>query len=342
MASNRLAALANRRIDAAVAVSKANEVYERLAEDDAIRYAIGAMQPIDQTYTRNTIAEGERVQSQIDEALRTASLGATFRFQGSVTNDTHIRAHSDIDLLAIRTAFEWLEPPQVPQTPYHGSPAADMNEVRSIVTARLQSSFPSATVDTSSSKSISISGGSLRRKVDVVPAAWWNTNTYLTSGDENQRGVKIFDASTEKHIPNKPFLHNLLVAQRDIFVRGSLRKVARLLKSLKVDADKPVDVSSYDIVSIAYRMPDALLSVPQGGDLKLVANSEVWLRTLIENPGTRGLLQVPNEMRLIFGSDGCSEGGLRQLHAEVVRLLADISSGLARSFRKLEEARIVY
>jgi hypothetical protein len=338
----RLDALARRRIDTAVATSKANEVYERLAEDDAIRYAIGAMQPIDPTYTRNTFEEGERVKAQLAEACQTANVDAVFRFQGSVTNDTHIRAHSDIDLLTIRTAYEWLELPQQPASPYCGDPNADMRELRSVITSRLCSGFPAATVDTSSGKSISIAGGSLRRKVDVVPAAWWNTNQYADSKDENYRGVKIFDATADQHIPNKPFLHNLLVDRRDVSAQRSLRKVARLLKSLKADAAKSVDVSSYDIVSLAYRMPDGLLVVPPGADLKLVSNSEVWLRMLIEQVTFRSQLQVPNEMRSIFCADGCSEGGLRQLHQEVATLLSDIATGLARSFRNLEQARIEY
>lgn len=340
--TRRLDSLAKRRVDPLLTASGVNEVYERLAEDDAVRYAIGAMQPIDPIYTRNTFSEGGRIQAQLEEAFRTASIGAEFRFQGSVTNDTHIRAHSDIDLLALRTAFEWLEPPQAPLRPYKGNPITDMHEMRAVITARLTSSFPAATIDTSSGKSISITGGSLRRKVDIVPAAWWNTVAYSQIGHERYRGVKVFDATTNSHLPNKPFLHNALIDERDVQSRNAMRKITRLLKSLKADSKTPVEVSSYDIVSIAFRMPDVLLNVPHDGDLMLVVNSEAWLRHLAENEGLRTSLLVPNEMRPIFCDHGCSLGGLQQLHAEVHGLLSDIAAGLARSSRRLEEARVEY
>lgn len=342
METSRLVRLAGRRIDEIVQASGVHEGYRRLAEDDAVKYAVGAMQPIDPVYTDISFKEGERVRGQIGEALRVSSVPVDFRFQGSVTNDTHIKAHSDIDLLAIRTTFHWVEPPLQANPPYEGDANADMLELRNIVTSRLRSSFPAAEVDTSSGKSVSICGGSLRRKVDVVPSAWWNTVAYSASGDEQQRGVKIFDTASGSYIENKPFLHNALIDARDLRFRGSLRKAARLLKSLKADAERPVTVSSYDLVSIVYRMDDGLLDVPPDRDLKLVSNVAAWLQYLIENNSYRNTLLVPNELRQIFCAEGCSDLGLRQMSVEVARLLSEVRSSFSRTLRNIDESRIYY
>jgi len=52
-------------------------------------------------YTRRTIEERTRVEKQLDEGYRNLTLAVQFDYQGSVTNDTHIRAHSDVDLLTV-------------------------------------------------------------------------------------------------------------------------------------------------------------------------------------------------------------------------------------------------
>lgn len=64
-------------------------------------YLVDAMQPIDENFTKKTFEEGYRVWNQLEKNLP-AVYQVEFDFQGSVTSDTHIRIHSDIDLLALR------------------------------------------------------------------------------------------------------------------------------------------------------------------------------------------------------------------------------------------------
>ena len=343
MAYTRLDRLRSRRTDPLFKSSGVNEVYARLAEDDAIRYAIGAMQPIDPAYTERTYEEGLRVQAHLDPGLRGAGLPATFEFQGSVTSDTHILAHSDIDLIALDDRSTCLEPVQHNPYPYHGDPVADLRQQRSQSVRILNAAFPQVTIDQSGPRALSLTGGSLRRKVDVVSANWWDTLAYAQSGQKTDRGIQVLDANQGVRVPNKPFLHNALIDLRDRQTNGHVRKVIRLLKSLKYDADTSVPMSSYDIASIVYRMPDRYLVTPAGFDLQLVSNAEQFLRLLLSDPTMCASLLVPNEMRPIFGApEGATETGLRRLHEEVARLLQEIHSGMQRSFRKLEEARIPY
>jgi len=87
------------------ATKRNNEVYSRLNESESIKYAIGSMQPIDPEYTQNTYKEGDRVKSHLNDKLPDRGINPDFRYQGSVTSDTHIKSHSDIDLLVIHDAF---------------------------------------------------------------------------------------------------------------------------------------------------------------------------------------------------------------------------------------------
>src|ERR1043166_3134971 len=280
-AITRLQRLQNRRIDPSIRVGEVNEAYKRLTtEDTAVRYAIGTMQPIDPAYTKNTIDERTRVENQLDNGYKATSLTVSFDYQGSVTNDTHIRAHSDVDLLTVEERFYVVQPPNTPAAIYHGDSVADLRQLRRIAASTLKTAFPAATVDETSGKAINISGGSLRREVDVIACNWWHTIEYRQSRQKHWLGIEILDNVKGIRIPNKPFLHNKLIQDRDTTTNGGLRKIIRLLKSMKYDSDEKIDLSSYDINGIAYNMPDHQLTARVGQDLVLEKNCQVHLSTL--------------------------------------------------------------
>ena len=342
MAINRLAKLRARRTDPLIKAAAFREAYDSMAEDEPVKYAVGAMQPIDNEYTSKTFEEGDRVKAQLAKALNQPAETAEFEYQGSVTNDTHIKVHSDIDLLVLHTYFWSVQPPGTPKNPYQGDALADLRNLRVASAKALKSAYPEVTVDDAPGKCIALEGGSLRRRIDVVISNWWNTVEYQTSGVAFQRGVQVFDSKANIRIENRPFLHNAKIDQRDRLLNGNVRKVARLLKSLKYDADTKVNMSSYDITSIAYRMPDDLMRPGHGAELLLVENTRGFLRLLLDDSARRSSLKVPNEMRSIFSSDGASVEGLNQLYKETRELVDDIAKGLSRSFRKLAEARVSY
>jgi len=339
----RVDKLRARRVDPQVKLQKAvNEVYERIQDDDAVRYAIGAMQPIDPEYTANTYAESGRVQDQLAAGFLAAGRNAEYTHQGSVTSDTHIRAYSDIDLLVLETRFLYLEPPLVPSVPYTGNPIQDLSGLRAIAETKLTTAFHAATVDCTGAKAICMSGGSLRRKIDVVIASWLHTPDYANGHGNQYRGVYVLDRPKQTVIMNKPFLHNHKVDQRDHVEGGGFRKIVRLLKSLKYDAAKPVSLASYDVTAIAYGAPSGFWNAARGQELMLVQQAFTWLDYLNNNRTQASELYVPNGTRKVFTDGGATYQGLAELHREVAGLLNDINQGLSRSFRKLNEARIGY
>jgi len=342
MATNRLAKLRARRTDPMVKTAGLREVYERISEDEGVKYAVGAMQPLDQEYTQKTFEEGGRVKDQLDKGLNSPNPTAEFEYQGSATNGTDVRVHSDIDLLTLHAGFFTIQPPGKPTSPYQGDVLSDLRQLRSSSAQILKSAYPKVTVDDAPGKCISLRGGSLQRKVDVVISNWFDTVEYQKYRQSFQRGVQIFDSKANERVENRPFLHNVRIEQRDALVNGNVRKAARLLKSLKYDADTAVEISSYDITSIAYRIPDELMGAQHGAELQLLENIRIFLGLLLDDTTYRDSLRVPNEMRAIFCAEGVSVEGLRQLHKETQDLVDEINKGLARSLRKLTEARISY
>lgn len=336
---SRLERLNQRRIDENITEAKLyNESYRSIAQSDSVKYVIGAMQPIDPEYTKNTYKQAERVRSQLENRLTDH---CEYKYQGSVTNDTHIKAKSDIDLLVIIDKFFTVENPQIPKSPYKGDPLQDLINLRKEAEEALESAFPQADVDKSGSKSVSIEGGSLTRKVDVVPSNWFNTNKYAETDNEIFRGVQILDKSVPKRLANTPFLHNAWIDHKDGNTNGGMRKACRLMKSLKYDSEN-IDLSSYDIVSIAFNMANASLSYPKGSELLILGSCLDYCRQLQSNSTLRESIDVPDGHRKVFCDGHATLQGLNRLTEELEQLANDVLRENQRSFRKLAEARVEY
>ena len=328
-----------RRIDYEISEAKLiNEAYKNILQSEAVKYVIGAMQPIDEAYTSATFKEGERVLNQLQKNL---TIECEFEFQGSVTNDTHIKARSDIDLLTLIKSFYGLEPPQTPFNPYKGNPVQDLKDLRFEEVKILNLAFQTANIDDSGSKSICLDGGSLKRKIDVVPSNWYDTVLYTTTKNKIYRGVQILDLKNSIRIKNTPFLHNHEINERDKIVNGSLRKVARLMKSIKYDSDN-VSMSSYDIVSIAYNIDIKTLSIDKYQDLSLLEACCNYCDTLLNNDDLRNSIKVPDGHRYIFTNNHATKQQLQILTNELINLKNDVLNENQRSFKKLEEARVIF
>lgn len=316
------------------------EAYASLQEDESAVYLVGAMEAVEPSFTKKTYEEGDRVAKQITTGLAAEDLTAEYEYQGSVTKDTHIKAYSDIDLLVLDDRFVTLEKPQEPTNPYKGNPVQDLIQIRRICVAHLSSAFPTATVDHSGPRSIKISGGSLVRTVDIVPANWWNTNDYAEKKQKVLRGVQILNAHIPELEKDQPFIHGILINYQDGKTIGNTRKLIRLLKSLKYDSDGKLTISSYDIESLIYRMPEAEMQKQRGEEIPMAYACWLWLKRVEENQVLRDGLSVPDGKRKIFAEGKATLAQLTALRSALEQLLREVEQGLKRSFRKLAEARV--
>jgi len=298
------------------------------------------MQPVEATYTQNTIGEADRVYNQVALGLARHFISSDKGYQGSVTKNTHILAHSDIDLLVIERRFEDWERPQSPPNPYDGDPLADLQQVRSITVSTLKTIFHAATVDDKPTKCVRISGGSLTRTVDVVPCNLWRTNAYAKSGDPTHRGIAILDTSVPARQWDQPFIHGALVEAKDNRTAGNTKALIRLLKSLKYDSEGRCDMSSYDIESVVYTMPDDKMHWSIGDEILLAVACKDWLTNLEGNSTLRNSYNVPDGKRKIFETGKATLVQLTALRKELQDLLEDIEKGLRRTARQLNEAKV--
>ena len=275
------------------------------------QYALGAMQPVDADYTRISLAEAERVGKQLDAGLRARGRDVGFRLQGSVPCDIHIRGVSDVDLLVLDEAFFTYDSSgsraRAGQftSPITYTPLSALQSLRSGAESILKDKFPQAKVDTSGAKAIKLSGGSLRRPVDVVPSHWHDSSDYQVTRRETDRGVKILDKSVPESVLNMPFRHIERIDQRDAQSRSGLKKAIRLLKNVKADAIEEgakIPLPSFDIASVMWHADLGALAAGSVYELAIVAESVRHLDYLARNAAHAKTLLVPDGSRPIFNT----------------------------------------
>jgi hypothetical protein len=285
-------------------------------------YLVESMQPIEAAYTEKTFETGERVRSQLKAGLP-LHFSPEFDYQGSVTSDTHIRTYSDIDLLVMDGRFVSLDAGAPNPSPFQGNCLAEALILRQAASTVVKEKFPAVTINDKPGKSISLSGGSLARKIDVIVGNWWDTAIYKTYNTKVFRGIDIIDTKVPERIKNMPFLHNYRINERDKTTKG-LRKAIRFLKTLKYDAEPSLSISSYDVTSLAYNMSDVSLSVTANSYVQLARNVTNELRRFIDNSATRDSLTVPNGTRKVFGFGAATLDQLKALHKEASELVRSV------------------
>lgn len=316
------------------------------------QYALGAMQPVDTDYTRISLAEAERVGKQLDAGLRARGRNVGFRLQGSVPCDIHIRGVSDVDLLVLDEAFITYDATGARaragqfSSPIAYTPLSALQSLRSGAESILTDKFPQAKVDTSGSKAIKLSGGSLRRPVDVVPSHWHDTSDYQATWREADRGVNILDKSIPESVLNMPFRHIERIDQRDAQARSGLKKAIRLLKNVKADAleeSAKIPLPSFDIASAMWHADLGALAAGSVYELAIVAEAIRHLDYLARNTAHAKTLLVPDGSRPIFNTPEKVEA-LIQLSLEMDDLALQIGREQDRllhhvqpSLRQIEE-----
>ena len=341
---DRLDRVAMDSVASVLAKSQINESWQGRAKDQPYtRYAIGSMEAVDADYTRISLETAERVGRQLLTALR-ADYSIDFRLQGSVPLDVHIRGVSDVDLLNLDVSFFTYrtDGPRSRQGGYTNPTARTslsvLSSLRGASASALRKAFPAADVDTSGSKAIKISGGSLARPVDVVPSHWHDNIQYQTSGNEVDRSVTILDSKNNTTLDNLPFVHISLVRQRCDGTGGGLRKGIRLAKNVKADAVEEgtsIELPSFDIAAIMYHADQNALAAGRFYELAILAETQRHFEYLATHHDYAKTLYVPDGSRRIFDTPG-KLTALNNLSVELGDLAREVAKEQNAMYRLIE------
>ena len=337
--TQRLENLKKRRLDVELQKVVLSESFSDVRISESVKYALESMSSIDPNYTSNTYLASEKIRNSMTKGLSNKGLSVEYRHQGSVETNTHILLHSDIDILVFTEKYHSIEPPLKPLNPYNGDPLADLRELRQECYNVLNSNYNQ--VDNSKAKSIQVFPTNPKRKVDVVPANWVNTQEHQSTSNEKFRGVHIYDKDRHSRQKDFPFHHIANVKAKDDFVNGGLAKLVRLLKTLKVDADHKINLSSFEITSIVYDMDNFSLTKPKYQELLLLNEGSKQLDRIINNKSYREGLMSPNGKENIFGTSETKIIEIKKLKLELDELIEDITEELSKQLKRINE-NIIY
>lgn len=291
-------------------------------------YIKNAMAPIPEKYTTKTLEEAAQIVRCVQKEIASHFLSVDFENQGSVTNRTAIKFHSDIDILVIRNDYFFMDPPPKPVSQhfseYEGDPASDMQQLKSICQQAPSKWYPRVR-STSGPKAVAISGYPFKRKLDLVPCCYYHPDKPEKTRDKLYRGIHLFDTQKRDWIVNFPFMHNHLIIQKDNNSGGNYSKLVRALKSIKADADVDIKCSSYDIASLVYHIKNKSLMIGDVSEVLLLKQFVVWLDSHMAH-NTIANLRVPNDTRPIISEEGGANlTGVRMLVNEVRGRLAPVA-----------------
>lgn len=301
--------------------------YQKKTKSKNFQYALISMQEVDKKYTDISYREAERVAKQLDSGLLRNGRLVTVELQGSLPLNVHLRRVSDVDMLVWSQGFFLYDSYGVAASSYTASASSPVSEIitlRSESCVVLRAAFPAATVDDSGAKCISMSEGSLLREIDVVPSVLYKTATYQRTGNNDERGVQIYDKKKGMLINNFPFKVRALINAKDGRTGGGCKKAIRLIKNMREDADAPISLSSFDIMSLVYAMQDADLLHHSYYEGKVIASLQRWFSTLANNEGQLRTLDVVDGSRKIVQS-AADVAAVKQMSEELNMLVLRIA-----------------
>ena len=262
---------------------------------DTQKYVRMAMMSVDDDYTQRTKQAGEAAKEHLKRELH----DVTFRYQGSVMTNTHIKGASDIDLLVLCTKFNHTDIDRIRCelnnssshtydellflrsydnrfSPYIGNCNNDLHQLRLDIERVMSSHY--AICDILNPKSVKITNQNLHRDVDVVTSCWYDSYFYVLHGeDETNRAISIYnkETNTDKG-PDYPFLSISRINNRSAATNGRLKRMIRFLKNVRSDSDKKIELSSFEINAICYGIPASEYQDKEYKDLVHIVWSKMY------------------------------------------------------------------
>ena len=243
-----------------------------ISYSDVLTYIRVAMKGVEPEYTQKSRDAGERVKEHLSKGLN----NVTFKYQGSVMTDTHIKGYSDIDLLSICEKFYQADRSNIQQlldsaerrakfyqssivklekevnyNTYSGNAIDDLRNLR-LDSEKILSGIYSI-CDIKKPKAIKIKNLSLNREVDIVIANWYDDISSIINDKGDFRGIQVYNKDTNSRgNADYPFLSIRRINERSSETNGRLKKMIRFLKNNKANSDHEIDLSSFDINAICY------------------------------------------------------------------------------------------
>lgn len=306
-----------------------------------LEYVKRAMEGVDAEYTKKTFEAGNKIKDH----LKRNYPNLDYEYQGSVMCNTHIKGHSDIDLLQITGSFYSHENKAKFDEKYKSDfPSLDFSQKQKLLNVINGTPFLGVNedlrknrinaeniltniyknVDIAKAKSIEVNPTNPDRKVDVVTASWYKTVDSEIKDDHELRGIQIYDKQKNIRLSvDFPFFKIRLLNSKDTLVNGRLKKMIRFLKTLKADSDYDLkEISSFDISSICYNI--STISYSDKKYYELVKILYLELKKIVEDENYRNSVKSIDHTEYIFAGKAEKIHSLELIFNELSSIYDDV------------------
>lgn len=312
-----------------------------ISYSDVLTFVRMATKGVEPEYTQRTKEAGEKVKAHLSSIT-----DIEFEYQGSVMTDTHIKGHSDIDLLTITSKFYTFDRAGVNKTLNstglrqnlnesqilkltnelsgggYGRGLSDLRQLRVDAEEILSDVYNKC--DTTHGKAIKITNQSLNRDVDIVIASWYDDVKSIINNRGRNRGVQVYDKiDNKKGNVDYPFTSIERINARSSLTNGRLKRMIRFLKNVKAASDLEIDLSSFDINAICYSISPAEYLEMSYIELVFLLHEELQ-KISIDDSHANNISSV-DDRELIFRDNPVKLANLRLLLNEVESIKVDLS-----------------
>ena len=163
----------------------------------------------------------------------------------------------------------------------------------------------------------------------------WYDNADSVKNDKcyPYRGVRIFDKSKNSWMTEDfPFIKIVLMNYRDKLTNGHYKEMIRLIKNLKTDVGGCDELSSFDIYSVLYLIPQSDYATRSGNDL--VFALEAFLREFATDRTRADTMKQLDSSESIFKGKDLKFGAFKRIYADVCML--------CEALRNAQRTRVVF
>lgn len=325
-----------------------NEELSTIKYNDIFRYITLSMNGVEEVYTLRSKDAGERVKNHLKGVLTEV----TYKYQGSVMTNTHIRGNSDIDLLVITDKFYSFDRIGIQQTLSNANQLFFLNEsqirklkseleggnysydmaLQDLRENRMKSenklSNEYSLCEITHAKAIKITNKSLKRDVDIVIANWYDdADAIIQDKNSDFRGIQVYNKHTHsKGNADYPFLSIKRINERSSLTNGRLKKMIRFLKNVKADSRKEIKLSSFDFNAICYDISTDKYQYSNKYELVFIIYNQ--LSALAVNEYIANNLKSVDEHEYIFRGNPDKYQSLKNILEEVHSILTDLKQQL--------------
>lgn len=315
-----------------------------ISYSEVLTYIRLTMKSVEPEYTQRSKDAGERVKEHLSKELS----NITYRYQGSVMTNTHIKGFSDIDLLAISDKFysydannikQLLASPErrakfhqtslnklekeVNNSSYSGNVLETLKTIRSKSEAVLTKTYNEC--DISKPKAIKIKNLSLNREVDTVIANWYDNVSSIVNNKGDYRGVQVYNKDTHsRESADYPFLSIKRINERSSETKGRLKKMIRFLKNGKANSEQNIDLSSFDINAICYDVNTTLYENLSFYELVPIIYNQ--MKKIASDTSKADDLVSVDGREFIFRNNPTKKENLKLLLAEIESIFIDLKN----------------